>query len=172
MHTKKRKAQASFEFFMNYAWIVLVTTVVMAVLVYYNENFSLYSLNEECSIFDQFDCLGSSWMDQNELRISLRNIGQANILVSNITITKSGDYKPIFVFNSSLGSCITLNGSSCLTQDDKVVLPQGSKLIFTLFNTTPVYEKNLKGSILVNYYFNNSNTVHFTKGLITVSRQE
>jgi len=177
MRLNNKVGQAAFEFFINYVWVFLITAVVIALAIYSNAfNVSFYSLKQQCTIFDQIECLGSVWSSPNNINLSLKSVSSASeILIKNITIIRSGEHIPLFTFNSREGSCMNLSGADCPTQGEGTILSSGTKLLFTLINKSEIDGKNLKGKLIINYYFNGSDPnqdLRTTKGLITISRQK
>ena len=177
---KHYKAQASFEFFMTYGWIFLVTIIVISVLIYSDIfNVALYSLSQECEIYDQFDCLASTWHDSGNIILSLRSISPANIYIKNITLIPEQTNQPVSLFNISFGECRKDNqtGEFCDTDilAQSTEFPTASKRIFTLepFGTYLEGRKNFKARIIINYYFNGSDPnkdLRTTMGRLKISR--
>lgn len=86
-----KKSQAALDFFISSAWIIGITILVVGIGSYYNVFDVLTIQNNECDIYDSFDCLDIKLNEENNVEIALRTKIPQTIVINKIVLESTDE---------------------------------------------------------------------------------
>lgn len=88
---QSKKSQASLDFFILSAWVIGITILVVGIASYYGVFDVLTTQNNECDIYDSFDCLDIRLNEENKVEIALRTKLSQTVVINKLVLESTDE---------------------------------------------------------------------------------